>query len=738
MDHGSSRTDGPERRTTFCRICEASCGLVAEVQDGRVQKLVPDPDHPVSQGFVCVKGVRYTDVHHSPDRVTTPLKRVGDDFQPIGWAQALDEIGARVRQLRTDHGDQSVGLYVGNPAALSPLHLLFANSFALGLGTRHVYTSGSQDCNNKFRASQEMFGSPMLQPIPDIDRTRCAILVGCNPAISQFSIVNLPRAMDRLKGVERAGGKVVFVNPRRTESARQVGEQMFIRPGTDLFFFLSFAQQLVEQGGVVDAVRPCVDSLESFGAFVQPWTPERTAEVTGIEAGALRELVRTYREAGPALLYASTGVNQGPHGTLCLWLLNAINLLAGNLDRPGGMLITAQSVRTARLGYPTGDAIPRTRSRVGGFEQLLGSMPAGVLPDEVLTPGEGQLRALFVTAGNPLLTCPNSARMQKALRALDLLVTVDLFRNETGELADYVLPATSFLERDDMPMGMGGYQPVPYAQFAPAVVEPLGQARDEWWIFTHLARVCRAPLHGVKPLQWWMNVHTRLGGSWLPGWLTFKPRWLLAANAWLAGTSLRSLLKRHPSGRALPAPEGGQLLGKRVFTPSGRVDLMPAAFVKHAGQLSDWYDGLRARAEGLTLITKRERTSHNSWMHNVESFVAGARSTNYLYMHPTDARSRGLSEGMLCEVSTSVGQVQLPLKTTEDLMPGTVAVPHGWGHQSARGLTVARQTGGVNVNLMSPDGPEALEPLAGMAHLTALSVQVRAVVTAGTAKDARP
>lgn len=711
-----------EQKVTFCRICEASCGLLAEVEGRRVLRLTPDPDHVMSRGFACVKGTRYVDVHGSPDRLQTPLKRTASGFTAISWEQALAEIGGKVRALRLHHGRDSVGMYVGNPAALSPLHLVFAGAFAQGLGTRHLYTSGSQDCNNKFAASEELFGSPLLQPIPDLDHLRCFIVIGSNPAISQLTFVNAPRLLARLKAREQAGAQIFFVNPRRTESARELGTQVFIRPGSDVFLLLAFLRAIFVAGSVREECARRADGVDALRAAVMPFTAERCAALTGIDVATQEALVRAYVEADGAVLYAGTGVNQGPHGTLCMWLLHAIQLLTGNLDRTGGSLLPRTMQRAARYGYAHGEAITHRHARFGEQRSVLDSLPAALLPDEVLTPGAGQLRGLFVTAGNPLLSCPNGARMERALGALDLLVSIDLFRNETGNLAHYVLPATSFLERGDVPLGMGGYQPQPYGQWAEPVVPPLGEAKDEWWIFGELARACDAPLRGSRLFQRFIDASTD-PRSRLPRALRFAPRWAAWASALLHGTTLRAL-RRHPHGVLLTREQPGAFLKRGVLTANGRVQLAPPRFM---AALSDLCERAQQEpADALLLITKRERTSHNSWMHNVEGFVRGARNTNYLYIHPEDAAARGLRDGDLCEVRSASGRVCVPAKLSDDLLPGTVALPHGWGHAAADGLRIASRTSGVNANLLSADGLGGIERLSGMARLTAIRVEVTA------------
>lgn len=715
-----------EDKVTFCRICEAACGLVAKVEEGRVKALVPDPEHVVSKGYACVKGTRFAEVHNSPDRLRHPLKRVGGRWERVSWEQALSEIGEKVRALRAAHGKDSIGMYVGNPAAFSLPHPAFASGFMVGLRSKQYYTAGTQDCSNKFAASWEMFGSPAIQPVPDFDRVRCFVIIGSNPAISQMSFIHAPRPIERLKAIEKRGGKVVFVNPRRTESADQVGEQLFIRPDTDVFFLLSFAHELVAQGGVDRKVLEHLDNLPELERVVKPWPAERTAQVTGIAPERLRELVRSYLAVGASALYASTGLNQGRNGTLAIWLLNAINAVSGNLDRHGGVLVPRGLTNVPLLAKLSGTGHHRYRSRIDGLPAVLDAFPAAILPDEITTPGEGQLRGLFVSAGNPVLSCPNSARMADALSQLELLVSIDLFRNETGNLAHYVLPATSFLERGDLPLGVSGFHPVPYVQYSAPVVPPDGEQRDEWWIFTRLAEACGVNLFGSKAAQRYLAWSAREGRTPFD-FAKFTPERMYRAMVRACGETTFGALLRNPHGVLLRDNREHDFLGKRsrVLRPGAKVDVAPPAFVEAAAGLDALFDDELRAGRRLKLITKRERTSHNSWMHNVEAFVKRPRDTNYLYMHPDDAAALGLRDGDLADVSTETGRVRVPVKYSDDMMLGAVALPHGWGHAGADGLSIASATRGVNANALASDGPRAVERLSGMAHLTGIPVEVR-------------
>ena len=713
---------------TFCRICEAGCGLTVTTDGDRVVRIDPDKEHVGSQGFACVKGIRFGELHHSPDRLDHPMKRVGDEWTEISWDQALKEIAEKVNDIRTRRGDDAVAGYLGNPAAFGALHPTAFHGFMLGLGTTNVFSSASQDLTNKYLVAQRMYGVPLLQPIPDLDRTEFAMLIGTNPQISQMSVVQAPKATQRLKAIVERGGRVVHVNPRRTETARAVGEQVFIRPGTDVFLLAAFLHQLLA-GDHVDhgLVREHMVGFGALAPAVAAWTPERSAEVTGVSADVLRELVTAYAAADGAVLYASTGLNMGPHGTLAFWFLNVINAVSGNLDRPGGAV-----VRTPRLDFPkmmktTGLGVHQGRSRIGGFEMILDTYPTSILPDEILTPGEGQVRALFVSAGNPALSAPNGPRMEAALDELELLVCVDMFRNETGNHAHYLLPAQSWLERPDIPYihAFAGLQLDPWMQYTPAVVPPAAERKEESWIYRRLAAACRVPMMGSRLQGFPLVVADALARLPRVGdRLELTDDRLLQIT--LAAARFRpSAVRAARHGlRTDDGPPGGEFLGTRVMTDDGKVHLAPVDFVAHARTLDADFERERASADQLRLITRRERRTHNSWTHNAKAFVGEAGATNTVFVHPDDAARAGLADGDQAVVRSATGKISLPVALDEDLMPGVIAVPHGWGHSRADGLAVAQVAAGENANVLSPDGPDACEPLSGMARLTAIPVEL--------------
>ena len=716
---------------TYCRICEAACGLKATLDGERVVSLEPDAAHVVTQGYACIKGLRYGEVHHSPDRLRTPLKRVGDRFEAVSWEQAVEEIGHKIRQLVDRHGGDSVAAYLGNPISISLLPPILLGALMQGLPSRNLYQAGSQDCNNKFAAAERIYGFPFIQPFPDIDQTQCLIIIGSNPAVSRASFIQLPDPIRRLRAIERRGGSVYHVNPRRTETARQVGDHVFIRPDTDVYFLLSFLHEVIRRGGVDrDRVSRFMRGFDALAPIVDRWPPARTAEVTGISVDTLHAMVGAYLDADGAALYMSTGVNQGSHGTLAFWIQEVINAVTGNLDRRGGTLVGHGFIRDfpkyARRG---GHAMRKDRSRVGGLPSVVDSFPAGLLADEILTPGSGQVRALLCMAGNPVLSIPNTdGRLEEALKALELLVVIDIFRSETANYAHYILPGTTALQRPDLPFvfhSLMGVQPVPYAQYTEAIAPLEAEQRDEAMVLMELACACRAKLFGSGPVSALLKAWFRLRRAPVVGrWVGMTPRRFLAIVARAFGLGSLRRLRRTPHGRLLAPHAGGDFLGQRVVTDDGLMCLAPDDLCEAARALDADFEAEHRQRQRLKLISKREQHSHNSWLHNHPKFVEGRRSTNYLYMNPIDAEKAGIASGDMVEVRSRDAAVRLAAQITEDMMVGAVAFPHGWGHQNADGLSVASQTTGANVNLLAASGPESLEYFSGMAKLNGVWVDV--------------
>jgi len=537
-----------------------------------------------------------------------------------------------------------------------------------------------------------------------------------------MSFVSLPHPMERVSAIEERGGKVYWVNPRRTESAGRCGEHIPIRPDADVFFMLGFLHEVIASNGVDhERVQRYMEGYDQLVEVARPWSPERVAPVTRIPAERLRELVAAYLAADGAAIYSSTGVNQGRFGLMVYWLQEAINAISGNLDRRGGVL--------AGKGVLTRPPAPKEthRSRIADVPYVNSTIPAGIMADEILQPGPGQVRAMFNMAGNPLLTCAGSDRLAQAFGELELFVCMDIVRNETAEYAHYILPGLHGLERADIPFyffTIMGLMPTRSFSYTDPVIPPAGASRDEGLLFRQLCRAAGRPLGGSRILQWLSNLAEHLARLPYVGTRTSLDRLFLGLMIRSAKLGGVGNMRKHPDGVLLEPNRPGDYLGQRVNTPSGKVRLAPPALIQRCEKLEQVHQEELARPDALKLIQKRERFSHNTWAHNVGDFVKGRRNTNYLYIHPHDAGARNLVQGDMARVSANGKAIEVPVELDDAMMPGSVAVPHGWGHQRAEGLRVARGTHGANVNVILADGPDSIEPLSGMSHMNGVIVEV--------------
>ena len=712
---------GTEQVATYCRICEPLCGLIATVRDGvELVELRPDRDHPLSKGFACRKGIAMAEIHNDPDRVLHPLRHRPDgSFEEVGWDAALSDIAARLTRLRRAYGGTAIGWYFGNPATFSYSHPLWLSGFMAALRSPHLYSAGSQDVNNRFAASALLYGAPTLVPIPDLRRTDLLLMIGANPLVSHGSIISVPRIKDELTAIVHRGGRVIVVDPRRSETAKAY-EHVPVRPDGDAWLLLSllqviFAERLDDAAACADAATGTAKLRELAAAF----PPERTAARTSVPPEVVRRLARDLAAARHAVVYGRTGSCLGRHGTLVAFLMDALTMVTGNLDRAGGGLFGTSPIPVDELLRVSGLATyAKTRSRVGGFPDVLGTFPAGVMAEEITTPGPGRLRALFVSAGNPVLSVPGGT-LAAALDDLELLVCIDLYVTETGRKADYILPATTFLEREDFPLPFLQNYLTPYVTWTEPVVPPRGAARQEWEIIDELARRMRL---GVGMFRVQRLAH-RLG-------IRPSPRRLIdvlirtgrAGDRFglrRSGLSLRRL-RTHPRGIVLGDHHETGTLRRRIVHKDKRVHLAPPEIVAEI-------ERLKAAPEPpadfpLRLIGLRESRSHNSWMHNAPALMRGGRG-HLARVHPADAAACGLTDGEPCQITSAHGSIELPVRITDEMTPGTVAVPHGWGHRDG-GWRLANAAGGVNVNLLASPRPDDLETLAGMANLNGIPVRI--------------
>jgi anaerobic selenocysteine-containing dehydrogenase len=710
----------PEQKVTFCRICEAHCGMIASVEGDRVVKLRPDADHPLSRGYACPKGIAMLDVQNDPDRVTHPLrKRPDGGFERVSWDEALDDIGDRLRATIDANGPASVGWYMGNPGAFSYSHPLWSKGFVDALGSPHYWTASSQDVANRFAASALLYGSPLVIPIPDLQRTDFLLMLGANPLVSHGSVLTAPRVREQLNAIVNRGGRVVVVDPRRSETARAY-EHVAVRPDSDAWLLLSLLHVIFEEGLTDEvALARQADDAGALRAAAAAHPPEETEARTGVPADTVRALARDLASAPSAAVYGRTGSCLGRFGTLVAHLIDVLNAVTGNLDRPGGAVFGRPAVALDEVGEQTGLATYGSeQSRFGDFPDVIGAMPATLMPREITTPGERQVRALFVSAGNPVLSVPDGDALEAALDQLDLMVSLDFYVNETNKHADYVLPAATWLEREDVPIAFLGFYTTPFVQYTDPVIPPTGEARDEWEVIDAISRRIGIAPYSDKRLRKLGELGIRL-----------KPRQIvdLLLRTGPGRTSIKKL-KQYPHGLVTSAWIPTGVLSEKVRHDDKRVHLTPPAILGELDRLQSANGDDPERP--LRLIGLRELRSHNSWMHNAKLLMRGGR-TQTLRVHPDDAAAHGLDDGDMVRLASKSGAVEVPVLITDDMTPGTVALPHGWGHRG--GWQTANAAGGVNVNVLASSEVEDLEPLAGMAFLNGIPVSLEPV---GSAEDA--
>lgn len=697
---------------TFCRLCEPACGLVAEVRGGRVTGLQPDRDHPVHKGFSCHKGVHFLQVHHDPNRLDRPLRRTNPrdeaagEFVPVDWDDAVREIAGKLGDIRQRYGRNALAVYQGNPSAFNGTYYANAASLARGFDTRMRFSAGTQDTSAKYAASEVIYGASMAHPIPDLLHTDYFLCLGSNPLVSHMTLMHISNPMAKLEAIKKRGGTVLFVNPRRIESSGpDTGEVLLIKPDSDFYLLAAILHEIVFRIGYDRAqVEKHARNIDDLVDFVRKYPAERVSAATGIEPDAIRKVADEFCAAPTASIYMATGVNQGRQGALAYWMLNMISLFSGNLGRRGGniysrgMFDVVQNSKRKREN-------PFFEGSLGEVRTVGGDLPAARLA-EYIENEEDPIRALIVISGNPLLSVGGEERLRAAMAGMELIVTIDLYRTVTGEVSDYILPATDWLEHEDLNfLNTMGVAMEPYVQYTPAVVPPKGDRRDDWWI---LARI-----------QQEMGVKTLLDDP--------DPAPLADADAAMreAGLGIERL-KELPCGTAvLPEAVPSHVFTIAVQHEDGLIDCSPGLFRRAYRTAEDILAELSSEsADQLKLITRRTHYMVNSWLNNLPVLKQGVHQSNPLWMHPVDADRRGLAEGDEITVSNRYGSVGATLAFDDSLKLGVVAMTHGWGQSTARGLDVARRYPGTNVNRLSPVGEAGYDILSNQSHLTGINVDV--------------
>lgn len=719
----------------ICPLCEACCGLELKVREGRVISIRGHDADVFSGGYICPKGVALKELHEDPDRLRTPLVRRDGVLQPASWDEAFAEVARRLPPVLAQHGGNSVAVVAGNPSAHKFGLMLYLPRLLRALGTRNFFSAATLDQIPRHLVSGLLYGQWMSVPLPDITRTDWLLVLGANPVASNGSMWTVPDFRGKARALQARGGRLVVIDPRRTETAALADAHHFIRPGGDVFLLLGMLHTLFSEGLANPGRHAALmDGLDAVRTAVQPYTPEVVGPRCGIDAGTIRQLARELAGARRGAVYGRMGTTTQDFGSLCTWLIDLLNILSGHFDEEGGTLFTRAAAFAANTvgagGSGRGVATGRFASRVSAAPEVMGEIPLTCLAEEIETPGTGQIRALICVAGNPVLSAPNGDRLARALDSLDFMVSLDIYLNETSRHADVILPGLSPLEDD--------HYDVPFAQMSwrnharvsgPVLAPPAGQI-PEWHSMLRLAAIAqgRAPDDDIAALDdaWFAQEAPRQYGD--------RAAELIAATQGLHGPLrlLDAALRAGPYGLTLAevqaAPAGldlGELaprLPELLRTPGGRIDLAPAALL---ADLQRAADALHAPTPDLQIIGRRDVRSNNSWMHNLPLMAKGPMRCTVL-VHPTDATRLGLQQGAMAQLRNGERRIQAQVEVSEDMMPGVVSLPHGWGHDlPGAQLGLAAQRPGANLNALFDETRR--DPLSGNAVLNGVAVQMSPV-----------
>ncbi|WP_207847948.1 MULTISPECIES: molybdopterin oxidoreductase family protein [unclassified Pseudomonas] len=691
-----------------CHLCEAICGLTIETTetDGNVAitSIKGDALDTFSRGHICPKAVALQDIQNDPDRLRQPMRRVGSEWLPIAWDEAFALVAERLAAIQERHGQNAVAVYQGNPSVHNYGLMTHSNYFLGLLKTRNRYSATSVDQLPHHLSSYLMYGHGLLLPIPDIDHTNFMLILGGNPLASNGSIMTVPDVEKRLKAIQARGGKVVVVDPRRSETAAIADQHLFVRPGGDAALLFGLLNTLFSEGLTRGSHLP-VEGLDEVRAAVATFTAEAMSPLCAVPAEQIRQLARDFAAAPSAVCYGRMGVSTQAFGTLCHWLVQLINLVTGNLDRVGGALCTEPAVDL--VASTSGGHFNKWQSRVSGRPEYGGELPVSALAEEMLTEGEGQIRALITVAGNPVLSTPNGRQLEQALDGLEFMVSIDLYINETTRYADLILPSTSALENDHYDTTFNLFAVRNVTRFNRAILAKPEGALHDWEIFVGLAKAFAEKtgkeLKPTMPPSKMIDMGLRMG---------------LYGDASEQKLSLATLFD-HPHGIDLGALQPN--LASRLKTPNLHVQAAPPEILADLARFA----ALQApAADELLMIGRRHVRSNNSWMHNYHRLVKG-KPRHQLLMHPDDLASRGLSDGQRVRVSSRVGQIEVEVLGSLDMMKGVVSLPHGWGHaRPGVQMTIASGQPGSSANDLTDECQ--LDELSGNAALNGVPVTVAA------------
>ena len=689
-----------------CNLCEAMCGLEITYKEKKVISIVGDKKDPLSKGFICPKSLALKDLYEDPDRLKTPIKRTENGWQEISWTEAFDEVEIQIKKIQEKYGNNAVATYQGNPNVHNVGSMLYGGPFLKSLKTKQKYSATSADQLPHHIASLKMFGHQMLIPIPDIERTDYLLILGANPGASNGSLLTAPGFPQKIKSIQKRGGKVINIDPRFTETSKISSQHLYINPGKDALFLLSLLHVIFDQGIEEKThLSNYLKGLEEIKEIVKEYSPKKTALLIGIDSLEIQKIAKDFMNSKTAVCYGRMGVSTQEYGGICQWLINVLNIVTNNMDKVGGAMFTKPAID---LVYMTGiqgkvGNFDRYRSRVHNLPEYSGELPVATLADEILTEGEGQIKMFICTAGNPVLSAPNGKKMEKALEKLDFMVSIDIYLNETSKYANIILPTTNGLETLHYDLVFHQLAIRNTAKLSEVLFEKDENQKHDWQILNELTERITEKKNSLTPEMMLDNMFQ---------YSPYKD----------ANLSVDKL-KENPNGIDLGSLQ--PLLIKRIFTVDKKINVSPQIFIDDLKRLDkELYKDTKEEETKypFALIGRRHLRNNNSWMHNSKLLMKGKNRCTVL-MSSKDANNLSITDHQKIKIISNVGSIELPVEISDEMKEGVLSIPHGFGHnRNGTKIKLAEENAGESINDLTDDNK--IDKLTGNANFSGTRVKV--------------
>jgi len=689
-----------------CNLCEAMCGLMITYKEKKVISIVGDKKDPLSKGYICPKSQALKDLYEDSDRLKTPIKRTENGWKNISWTEAFDEVEHQIKKIQEEYGNNAVATYQGNPNVHNVGSMLYGGPFLKSLKTKQKYSATSADQLPHHIASLKMFGHQMLIPIPDIERTDYLLILGANPGASNGSLLTAPGFSQKIKNIQKRGGEVINIDPRYTETSKISSNHFFINPGKDALLLLSLLYVIFEQG--IDEkthLSSHLKGLEEIKEIIKKYPPQKTAAIIGIDSLEIQKIAKNFMNSKTAVCYGRMGVSTQEFGGICQWLINVINIVTNNMDKAGGAMFTEAAIDLVFMTGMQGKVgnFDRYRSRVHDLPEYSGELPVATLADEMIVEGEGQIKMLICTAGNPVLSTPNGKKLEKALEGLDFMVSIDIYLNETSKYANIILPSTNGLETLHYDLVFHQLAIRNTAKLSEVLFEKDENQKHDWQILNELTERITGKKNPLTPEMMLDNM--------------FKFSSYKAANL-----SVKKL-KENPSGIDLGALQ--PLLTKRIFTQDKKINISPKFFIDDLKRLDK--ELFNTNGEDKTnypfaLIGRRHLRNNNSWMHNSKLLMKGKNRCTVL-MCPKDANNLSITNHQKIRITSNVGSIELPVEISDEMKEGVLSIPHGFGHnRQGTKIKLAEENAGESINDLTDD--YNIDKLTGNVNFSGTRVKV--------------